>query len=120
MLVFPAPAIALVVTQWIDGAIPVALEILFHHLGFGRQTINISRSQRTRLIELAQIAVNAIGKTHGVGKVAYRFILVADTTADNGIRSAGKGTMLSFVGTLIVGHAVDIVRLRRGKPARRC
>lgn len=70
------------------------------------------------MIELAQVAVNAIGKTHWIGKVAHRLILIADTATDNGIRGTGKGAMLPFVGALVKDHAIDIPRLRRGKSAR--
>lgn len=118
MLVFPAPATVLIVTQRVDGAVPVALEIFVDHLGFGGQAINISRAQRAGLIKFAQVAVNAIGKTHGVCKVAHSFVLIADTTADNGIRGTGKGATLSFVGAFIVSDAVDVVGLRWSEPAR--
>lgn len=64
------------------------------------------------MVEFVQVAVKAIGKTHGACKVAHRFELVTDTTADNGIRGSGKGAMPSFVGAFIVSHAVDVVALR--------
>lgn len=117
MLVFPTPTTGLVLTQRVNSAIPVALKVFFHHLGFRRQAINVSRSQGPRLIKLIQIAVNTIGKTERVGKIAYGFKLIADTTADDDICSTFKRAMLPFISTLVISHAIDVDRLRWCKSA---